>query len=57
MKTSDSDSLHTPIEDEKKIGVGSGEFESLATHQLPPDPDAGLSDAEKAKIVSFSFSP
>ena len=57
MKTSDSDSLHTPIDDEKKIGAGSGEFKSLATHQLPPDPDAGLSDAEKAKIVSFSSSP
>ena len=46
MKTSDTDSA----DDEKKVGVRPGEFESLATHQLPPDPDEDLSDAERAKI-------
>ena len=53
MKT-DSDSDHSPSEDEKKVGVEAGAFESLATHQLPPDPDEGLSDAQKAAIVSSS---
>ena len=49
MKTPDSDS---PSDDEKKLGVRPGEFETLATHQLPSDPDAGLSEAERAQIVS-----
>lgn len=49
----DSDSGHSPSDDEKKVGVEAGAFESLATHQLPPDPDAGLSDEEKARIVGF----
>ena len=53
MKT-DSDSDHSPSDDEKKVGVEAGARESLATHQLPPDPDHGLSDDEKAAIVSSS---
>ena len=57
MKTSDSDSGHTPSDDEKKVGVEPGAFESLATHQLPPDPDEGLSDHEKANIVSVANDP
>ena len=55
MKT-DSDSDHSPSDDEKKVGVEPGAFESLATPQLPSDPDQGLSDAEKAAIVSSSAS-
>ena len=39
------DSTHAPSDDEKTIvGVG-------GRNQLPPDPDAGLSDEEKARIV------
>ena len=49
MKTSDSDSI--PSDDEKKVGVEPGAFETAATHELPSDPDEGLSDAEKANIV------
>ena len=51
QKHHDSDS--TPSDDEKKIaGVGQGQFETLGHGELPPDPDAGLSEAEKAAIVS-----
>ena len=50
-KHHDSDS--TPSDDEKKVtGVEPGQFENLPREQLPPDPDAGLSEAEKARIVS-----
>lgn len=53
QKHHDSDS--TPSDDEKKItGVGEGDFETLGHGELPPDPDAGLSAAEKAAIVSIS---
>ena len=51
QKHHDSDSV--PSDDEKKItGVGQGQFETLGHGELPPDPDAGLSEAEKAAIVS-----
>ena len=50
-KHHDSDS--TPSDDEKKVtGVEQGQFETLGRGELPPDPDAGLSEAEKAAIVS-----
>ncbi|OJD31075.1 mfs transporter [Diplodia corticola] len=41
-----------PSDDEKKLGVEPGEFEPAAVvHDgLPPDPDAGLSDEERAAI-------
>lgn len=50
-----------PSDDEKKLGVEPGEVvESGANDGLPPDPDAGLSDEERAAIVCrlvlfFSF--
>ncbi|KAI9715780.1 MAG: hypothetical protein M1812_005779 [Candelaria pacifica] len=47
---SDSDSGRLPSDDEKRLGVEPGAFETAHKHQLPPDPDAGLSDEEKAKI-------
>ena len=48
----DSDSGHTPSDDEKKMDVIE---EAAYKHgDLPPDPDAGLSEAEKARIVSWS---
>ncbi len=51
QKHHDSDSA--PSDDEKKVtGVGQGQFETLGHGELPPDPDAGLSEAEKAAIVS-----
>ncbi|KAL8959417.1 MAG: hypothetical protein Q9193_003714, partial [Seirophora villosa] len=51
----DSDSGGSPSDDEKKLGldrpgVEAGAFESRAHGQLPPDPDAGLSAEERAKI-------
>lgn len=44
---------HSPSYDEKRaVGVETGEFEKQAHHiDLPPDPDAGLSIEEKARIV------
>lgn len=47
----DSDSGHSPLDGEKKIGVEQGGFETLGHGELPPDPDAGLSEEERVKIV------
>ena len=42
----DADSGRTPSDDEKRVGVD-------ATYgELPPDPDAHLSNEERARIVS-----
>ena len=49
----DSDSTHSPLEDkEKVVGVEPGGFETLGHGELPPDPDAGLSEEERARIVN-----
>ena len=51
QKHNDSDSF--PSDDEKRVtGVEQGQFETLGHGELPLDPDAGLSGAEKAAIVS-----
>ena len=42
----DSDSTHTPPYDEKNVAVAEG----YKHGDLPPDPDEGLSDTEKAAI-------
>lgn len=55
MKTDSDSGDHSPSDD-KRTGLEAGAFEGLAIHQLPPDPDQGLSDAEKAAIVSSSTS-
>ena len=48
----DSDSTHSPVDDkEKVVGVQQGGFEALGHGELPPDPDAGLSEEEKTRIV------
>jgi len=44
----DADSGRTPSDDEKTVGVD-GTY-----GELPPDPDAHLSDEERARIVSPS---
>ncbi len=44
------DSDHSPSNE--KIAVEAGAFETLGRSELPPDPDAHLSEAEKAAIVS-----
>lgn len=46
----DSDSGHSPSDDEKRVGVKQGDFETLGHGQLPPDPDAHLSAEEKVVI-------
>ena len=52
VEQQDSDSTHSPSDvNEKVVGVGQGEFETLGHGELPPDPDAGLSEEEKARIV------
>jgi hypothetical protein len=40
-----------PYLDDKVTGVEEGQFETLGHGELPPDPDAGLSEAEKKAIV------
>ena len=53
----DSDSTHSPIHDnEKVVGVEQGAFETRGRGQPPPDPDAGLSEEEKAHIVCCHIS-
>lgn len=39
-----------PSDDEKKLGVEPGEYEPAANDGFLPDPDAGLSDEERAAI-------
>lgn len=51
----DSDSGHSPSDDEKKAGVGQGDSEALEDGGLPPDPDAHLSPEERAAIVRSIF--
>ncbi len=51
LEKRDSDSAHSPSDDEKRIGVNPGEFEALGHGDLPPNPDADLSEAERALIV------
>ena len=41
-------------EDEKAIGARPAEVETLGHGELPPDPDAHLSEEERAKIVCVS---
>ncbi|KAL8731511.1 MAG: hypothetical protein Q9166_003357 [cf. Caloplaca sp. 2 TL-2023] len=50
MEKQDSDSGHSPSDDEKKVGATSTEFQAIGHGELPSDPDAGLSQGEKAKI-------
>ena len=47
----DSDSALSPSDDEKRVGLKRGDFETLGHGQLPPDPDAHLSPEERAAIV------
>lgn len=51
----DSDSAHSPSDDERKISVRQGQFDTLGHGQLPPDPDAHLSLEERAAIVCSDF--
>ena len=48
----DSDS---PSDDERNVAAKPVAFEKEAVSALPTDPDDGLSDTERAKIVSFSL--
>lgn len=48
----DSRSRHSPVDDEKgDLAVPSADFEIALPTELAPDPDAGLSDDERARIV------
>ena len=51
----DSDSGHSPTDDEKKIGVATAGYAVTGPEQLPPDPDAGLSEEERKAIVRFAY--
>ncbi len=47
----DNDSGHSPSDDDNRLGVKQGGFETLGHGELPPDPDAHLSSEERAAIV------
>lgn len=53
MDKTDSDSGHSPLDDEKNISARPVEFQALSDADLPPDPDADLSAEEKARIVGI----
>ncbi|KAI4160580.1 MAG: hypothetical protein LQ342_005601 [Letrouitia transgressa] len=46
----DSDSPHSPSDDEKKVGADPASLEKHAYGELPLDPDESLSEDEKAKV-------
>lgn len=50
----DSDSPHSPSDDEKKVGADPASLEKHAYGELPLDPDESLSEDEKAKVVWIS---
>jgi len=50
MKADEDSSVRAASDDEKIVGVERGEITTQGYGALPPDPDAGLSDEEKAKI-------
>ena len=50
-QVSDSDSGSPPSDGEKKVALDATELDNLARRSSSPDPDEGLSDAEKARIV------
>lgn len=52
----DSHSRHSQVDDEKKdLAVPSADFEIGRPTKLAPDPDAGLSEDERARIVCSSY--
>lgn len=52
----DSHSRHSQVDDEKEgLGVPSADFEIAHPTKLVPDPDAGLSEEERARIVCSSY--
>ena len=54
MEKADSDSAKSPPrDDEKTVGVGNNNGRNGL--DAMPDPDAGLSDEERAKIVRKSY--
>ena len=49
----DSSSGHSPSEEDVKMGVQPGGHGPGDTVRLPPDPDNGLSEEERKRIVSL----
>ena len=52
----DSSSGHSPHDEDGKMGVHPGGLGPEDTIRLPPDPDDGLSEEERRRIVSFDHS-
>ena len=48
----DSDSGRTPSDEEKRVAVDPIASEKYRHGDLPDDPDVGVSDEERARIVS-----
>ena len=54
----DSDSNRSPSDDEKHTDLKPGQLERGGDNvELLPDPDAGLSEAERKAIVRFASCP
>ncbi|KAK5138965.1 hypothetical protein LTR04_004025, partial [Oleoguttula sp. CCFEE 6159] len=53
MSPADSDSGRSPSDYEKRFGAS--HFEAAAHEGLPPDPDAHLSEAERAALLCFLY--
>ena len=51
MKDAEGES---PSDEEKKLGIENGKLDNVALDDLPPDPDAHLSEAERIAIVRIS---
>ena len=51
----DSDSGRTPSDEEKRVALDPVATEKYRHGDLPDDPDAGASEEERARIVSFQY--
>lgn len=45
------------LDDEKKLSDENGQFQDVIEAELPPDPDAHLTEAERIKIVCTTRDP
>lgn len=55
-KSHDSGNRHSLVDEEKEVLPGRPvDFETVKLSELAPDPDAALSEDERARIVCSSF--
>lgn len=55
-RSHESGNGHSPVDEEKEVLAGRPiDFETVKLSELAPDPDAALSEDERARIVCSSF--